>query len=218
MSPDGRFIVAKKHFTTGRSLGTGEIWLYHVSGGGGVMLVKRASEQHQKELGEPVFSPDGKSVYYTRNVTPGPIFQYAQDSNTNLFHIERYDLATGEVLKAVSGPGGSVRPAPSPDGKMIAFVRREATKSKLYIKDLASGTERKIYDALDQDVQETWAVSGVYPNMDWTPEAAPSSLAGGNCAASTSPARGAGHPVQRQRHARVADAPHPQIESRPSAS
>ena len=111
-SPDGRFIVAKKHFTTGRSLGTGEIWLYHVSGGGGVLLVKRASEQHQKELGEPVFSPDGKSVYYTRNVTPGPIFQYAQDSNTNLFHIERYDLATGEVLAAVSGPGGSVRPAP----------------------------------------------------------------------------------------------------------
>ncbi len=32
-SPDGRFIVAKKHFTTGRSLGTGEVWLYHVSGG-----------------------------------------------------------------------------------------------------------------------------------------------------------------------------------------
>ncbi|MFN6934244.1 MAG: TolB family protein, partial [Tsuneonella sp.] len=35
-SPDGQFIVAKKHFTTGRSLGTGEVWLYHVSGGGGV--------------------------------------------------------------------------------------------------------------------------------------------------------------------------------------
>ncbi|MCY7398091.1 MAG: amidohydrolase, partial [Sphingomonas bacterium] len=94
-SPDGRFIVAKKHFTTGRSLGTGEIWLYHVSGGGGVLLVKRESEKHQKELGEPVFSPDGKGVYYTRNVTPGPIFEYAQDSNTNLFHIERYDLTTG---------------------------------------------------------------------------------------------------------------------------
>jgi Tol biopolymer transport system component len=40
-SPDGRFIAAKKHFTTGRSLGTGEIWLYHVSGGAGVLLVKR---------------------------------------------------------------------------------------------------------------------------------------------------------------------------------
>ena len=63
-----------------------------------------------------------------------------------------------------------MRPTPSPDGRKIAFVRREATRSKLYVKDLTSGEERKIYDALDQDVQETWAVTGVYPNMDWTPD------------------------------------------------
>ncbi|WP_188762115.1 amidohydrolase family protein [Sandarakinorhabdus glacialis] len=169
-SPDGRFIIAKKHFTTGRSLGTGEVWLYHVSGGAGVPLVKRASEQLQKELGEPIYAPDGKSLFYTRNVSPGPVFEYAQDSNTDLFDIERYDLETGQVGKAVSGAGGAVRPTPSPDGKKIAFVRRERARSKLYVKDLVSGEERKIYDALDQDVQETWAVTGVYPNMAWTPD------------------------------------------------
>ncbi len=169
-SPDGQFIVAKKHFTTGRSLGTGEVWLYHVSGGGGVQLVKRPNEQHQKELGEPVYARDGKSVFFTRNVTPGPIFEYAQDSNTDLFHIERYDLASGETTTAVAGLGGSVRPTPSPDGTKLAFVRREATRSKLYIKDMVSGAERKVSDLLDQDVQETWAVTGVYPNMAWTPD------------------------------------------------
>src|SRR5690606_838735 len=83
---------------------------------------------------------------------------------------ERYDLESGETTTAVSGLGGSVRPTPSRDGKKIAFVRREATRSKLYVKDLTSGEERKIYDALDQDVQETWAVTGVYPNMAWTPD------------------------------------------------
>jgi len=169
-SPDGRFIAAKKHFTTGRSLGTGEIWLYHVSGGGGVPLVKKPNEQHQKELGEPIYAPDGKSLYFVRNITPGPIFQYAQDSNTNLFEIHRYELDSGEVSTVVSGAGGSVRPTPSPDGRKIAFVRRERAKSKLYVKDLVSGEERKVYDALDQDVQETWAVTGVYPNMAWTPD------------------------------------------------
>lgn len=169
-SPDGKYIAAKKHFTTGRSLGTGEVWLYHASGGGGVLLVKRASEQLQKELGEPTFTPDGKGIYYTRNITRGPIFEYAQDSNTDLFNIERYDMDTTEVTTVASGAGGSVRPNPSPDGKKIAFVRRERTKSKLYVRDLVSGEERKIYDALDQDVQETWAVTGVYPNMDWTPD------------------------------------------------
>lgn len=169
-SPDGRYIVAKKHFTTARSLGTGEVWIYHVSGGGGVVLVKRPSEKHQKELGEPIYAPDGKSVYFTQNITPGSTFIYAQNSNTDLFNIKKYDLETGETSTAVSGLGGSVRPTPSPDGKQIAYVRRERAKSKLYVKDLASGVERKIYDDLDQDVQETWAVTGVYPNMDWTPD------------------------------------------------
>lgn len=169
-SPDGQFIVAKKHFTTGRSLGTGEVWMYHVSGGAGVPLVKKPNERHQKELGEPTFAPDGKGVYYTRNVTPGPIFEYAQDSNTDLFHIERYDLNDGEVTTVAAGAGGAVRPSPSPDGKKLAFVRREGTQSKLYVKDISSGTEKKVYDALDQDVQETWAVTGVYPNMGWTPD------------------------------------------------
>lgn len=169
-SPDGHYIVAKKHFTTGRSLGTGEVWLYHVSGGSGVVLVKKPNEQHQKELGEPIYAPDGKHIYFTRNTTPGAIFQYAQDSNTQLFDIERYDLDTGETEPVVTGAGGSVRPSPSPDGKKIAFVRRERAKSKLYVKDFSTGEERKIYDALDQDVQETWAVTGVYPNMDWTPD------------------------------------------------
>lgn len=169
-SPDGRFITAKKHFTTGRSLGTGEVWLYHVSGGSGAVLVKRPSEQHQKELGEPIYAPDGKHIYFTRNTTPGPIFQYAQDSNNQIFAVERYDLETGETEPIITGEGGAVRPQPSPDGKKIAFVRRERTVSKLYVKDLETGEERKIYDGLDQDVQETWAVTGVYPNMGWLPD------------------------------------------------
>jgi imidazolonepropionase-like amidohydrolase/Tol biopolymer transport system component len=167
-SPDGRYIVAKKHFTTTRSLGTGEVWLYHVEGGTGVQLVKRADEKLQKELGEPTFAPDGKHIYFTRNITPGGVFQYAQDSNRSLFAIERYELETGETHRVTAGNGGAVRPNPSPDGKYLAFVRRERAKSKLYVRDLASGNERKLLDLPDQDMQETWAVTGVYPNMDWT--------------------------------------------------
>ena len=216
-SPDGRFIAAKKHFTTGRSLGTGEVWLYHVSGGGGVPLVKKPNEQHQKELGEPIYAPDGKAIYFTKNVTPGPIFQYAQDSNTGLFDIQRYELDTGEVTTLVSGAGGSVRPTPSPDGKKIAFVRRERARSKLYVKDLVSGEERKVYDALDQDVQETWAVSGVYPNMDWTPDSRSIVFwAGGKLRRVDSDGGGAAEIPFRVNDTRVAiDATHPQVEVAP---
>lgn len=56
-SPDGEYIVAKKHFTTQRSLGTGEVWIYHVSGGGGVKLVARANEQLQKDLASRSMRP-----------------------------------------------------------------------------------------------------------------------------------------------------------------
>ena len=85
--------------------------------GGGVPLVKRPNEQHQKELGEPIFAPDGRAIYFTRNITPGTIFEYAQDSNQQLFAIERYELETGERAQVAGGPGGAVRPTPSPDGK-----------------------------------------------------------------------------------------------------
>ncbi len=101
--------------------------------------MKRANEALQKELGEPSYAVDGKSIYYTRNVTPGNTFQYAQDSNTGIFSIEKYDLETGEVSSVVTGAGGATRPNPSPDGKKLAFVRRERNLSKLYVKDLATG-------------------------------------------------------------------------------
>lgn len=170
-SPDGRFIAARKHFTTQRSLGTGEIWLYSSTGtGSGVALVERPSPQHQKELGEPAFSHDGASIYFSRNTTPGPIFEYAQDSNQQVFAIERYDMATGERTQVAGGPGGAVRPEPSPDGRYLAYVHRTGGRSRLFVRDLQSGQQRQVYADLDQDLQETWAVHGVYPNMGWLPD------------------------------------------------
>ena len=218
-SPDGNYIVAKKHFTTQRSLGTGEIWLYHVSGGGGVKLVARANEALQKELGEPVYAPDGSAVYYSRNVTPGPIFEYAQDSTQGTFAIERYDLATGEVTTAVSGYGGAVRPQPSPDGRSLAFIRRDKDQTELWIKDLASGEQRMIYGDLDMDMQETWAVHGFYPLIDWTPDGNALVLwAGGKLRRVA--ADGSGDsviPFSVNDTRGVADAPHPVIPVSPDS-
>ncbi|HFC29434.1 MAG TPA: amidohydrolase, partial [Oceanospirillales bacterium] len=43
-STDGQYIIARKHFTGMRSIGSGEIWMYHKSGGDGVQLNKRPNE------------------------------------------------------------------------------------------------------------------------------------------------------------------------------
>jgi imidazolonepropionase-like amidohydrolase/Tol biopolymer transport system component len=167
---DGNYVAGRKNYTTWRSLGTGEIWLYHLSGGKGAPLVERRSPTLQKELGEPIFSDDGKYLYYTENVTPGDLFVYAQDSNRQSFQIKRYEVATGKVVAAVTGNGGAVRATPSPDGRYMAFVRRLREQSALFLKDLESGEIELLYDELDRDTQETWATQGVYPNMDWTPD------------------------------------------------
>jgi Tol biopolymer transport system component len=84
--------------------------------------------------------PMARAIYYTRNVSPGNTFEYAQDSNGSpVRDPERYEFATGEETTAVSGAGGATRPTPSPDGTKLAFVRRDRNESKLYVKDLATG-------------------------------------------------------------------------------
>src|SRR5574338_1058192 len=37
-TPDSEYIVVRKHFTSTRSAGAGEMWLYHRSGGSGLQL------------------------------------------------------------------------------------------------------------------------------------------------------------------------------------
>jgi imidazolonepropionase-like amidohydrolase/Tol biopolymer transport system component len=167
-SPDSEYLVARKHFTAERSLGAGEIWLYHRSGGEGLQLTKKRTEQ--KDTGEPALSPDGRYVYYSDDTTAGAIFQYNKDPNTQIYVIQRLDRQTGEIEAFVTGPGGSVRPTPSPDGKSLAFIRRVRYKSTLFILDLESGKETPVYDGLDRDMQETWAIHGLYPTMAWTPD------------------------------------------------
>lgn len=166
-SPDGDYIVGRKHYTGSRSLGAGEVWMYHKTGGSGVMLTKRPNQQ--KDLGEPAYSPDGKYVYFSQDATPGKTFHYSKDSVKGIYKIKRYNLETGEMNVIISGTGGAIRPTPSPDGKYLAFISRDDFASNLYLYDLASGEETLVYENLERDMQETWAIHGVYPTMSWTP-------------------------------------------------
>ena len=167
-SADGAYIFARRHFVAQRSLGSGEIWMFHASGSDGLQVTDKNG--FQKDAGEPALSPDGRYVYYSKDVTAGQQFEYNKDPNGTIYAIVRRDLNTGRERTAVSVQGGSVTPRLSPDGKSLAYVRRVRTASKLYVRELETGRERAIFDHLDKDLQEAWAIHGLYPQYAWMPD------------------------------------------------
>ncbi len=167
-SPDGQYIVARKHFTSTRSLGAGEMWLYHISGGGGLQLTTRKNDQ--QDVNEPVVSPDGRYVYFSEDMYPGGFFQYNKDPNNQIFVIRRFDREKGTTETITGGPGGAVRPQLSHDGKILSFIKRVRTKTVLYLRNIGTGEEWPIYDQLSKDQQEAWSVFGLYTGYAWTPD------------------------------------------------
>ncbi len=168
-SPDGQYIYARRHFVKERSLGAGEIWMFHAAGpSDGLQVTERVG--WQKDNGEPDVSPDGRYLYYSKDVTPGETFEYNKDPNGTIYAVLRRDLTTGRERRVVNVQGGSVAPQVSPDGKTIAYIRRVRLKSALYLRDLESGRERELFDRVDKDLQEAWAIHGLYPQYAWTPD------------------------------------------------
>jgi Tol biopolymer transport system component/imidazolonepropionase-like amidohydrolase len=171
-SAAGDYLLAKKDFTSTRSIPAGEIWLFHLGGGGGLPLFERPDgARAQKNIAEPSLSPDGRYVYFSQDTTAGRVWQYNKDSTGQVFAIRRLDRTTGEVDSFVEGAGGAIRPTPSHDGRLLAFVKRTpAFTSALYVKDLISGVERPLFDQLDRDLQETDGSQGNTPGFAWTPD------------------------------------------------
>jgi len=160
---DNEYIVARKHFTSTRSLGAGEIWMYHLSGGSGVQLTKRKNDQ--QDVNEPSVSHHGRYIYFSEDMYGGGFFQYNKNPNTQIFAIRRYDRVEGKIEEVTGGAGGACRPEVSPEGRWLAFVRRDDTKTVLCVRELATGLEYPLYDGLDKDQQEAWTVFGCYPGF-----------------------------------------------------
>ncbi|MFL6208142.1 MAG: amidohydrolase family protein [Pyrinomonadaceae bacterium] len=163
-TPDGQYILVRKHFVDQRSLGAGEIWMYSINGGSGVQLTEKSS--WTANVGEPAADPKGRFVYF---VATGD-FDYNQNVYDGIYHIDRYDTTTGRRATFIRGTGGAIRPVVSPDGKYLSFIRRDRLNTVLYLREIESGREWPVYDKLTRDQQETWAIFGTYPGYAWTPD------------------------------------------------
>ena len=103
-------------------------------------------------------SPDGTVLLYTRGT----------GLSADLWYLRLNEDRTPHPF--VQTPSHERDGQFSPDGKWLAFVRRVRNQSTLFLKDLSTGREMPAWDGLDRDMQETWAVHGVYPQYAWFPD------------------------------------------------
>jgi Tol biopolymer transport system component/imidazolonepropionase-like amidohydrolase len=161
--PDGRRIVARKNVSTQTAYMLGELWMFDPRGGSGVRLVKET-----KDATEPRFSPDGRFLYYSQDVT-GPTVVFRNPGENGIV-VRRLTLDGGEKTDVVRGYGGALAPQIARDGRQLAFVRRVRERSVLFVADLDTGTQRPVYGDLSQDNQLNPTGHGWYPAFAWFPD------------------------------------------------
>jgi Tol biopolymer transport system component len=158
---DGDYLIARKDPTLNRR-GSAELWLYPKSGGAGLVLVKRNAGGGLNPNG-PAASRDGRWVYFAHG-------NRVLDSTWGAWQLWRLDRRSGDVAPLTTGYHGAVRPALSPDGRYVAYVRRNHARSALVLRDVENGAERDLFTDLDRDDQRGTTDYDAYPGFGFTPD------------------------------------------------
>jgi len=127
ISPDGRTAAI---ITDGPNPKQSDIVLKFLSLASG-----QITNPHLPELGglghqDPAFSPDGKSIVYTKN---------AREGANGIPTIVKYTIAS-KALRTMTGPG-YIEPAWSPDGRFLAVTKTGSIGTDINIIDAKTGQE-----------------------------------------------------------------------------
>lgn len=163
-SPDGDYLVGRKRITDTSSLGTVELWMWHVKGGAGVKITDR---EKQPDAADPAFSPDGRFIAFSARPTR---YQYDRNVDEGIWQLKRFDRRTGQITELTREYGGAAAPRYSPDGRQLAYVRRVREKTVLEVMNTATGGVRRVADGLTRDMQQGFAFHGTFPGYAWTPD------------------------------------------------
>jgi Tol biopolymer transport system component len=139
-SPDGAWLLflSGEHYNCHphlvRADGTGPRKLADRGGYKGVIDILDVPDFHGGSSDYPVWSADGKAVFYTARV----------GGNVELF----VTTLDGKRQQLTHGPAGSLHyhPQPSPDGNWLAYGSKRDGVRQLYVMRLENGKERRITD------------------------------------------------------------------------
>ncbi len=87
---------------------------------------------------EAKFTADGASIFFVSDRGGGP-------------QIYKQSLSGGEATRVTFDGAYNISPAPSPDGKLLAYITRQGGAFKLMVMDLGAGTARSITDTTDDE-------------------------------------------------------------------
>ena len=91
-----------------------------------------------RAIGQPVFDPAGRSLLVTESF-------FVPDENRQKSRILRLDIVSGDTRPMTSGPSDQ-HPLFSPDGRMIAFLRRTDGPAQLWLMPSDGGEPRVLTD------------------------------------------------------------------------
>jgi len=166
-APDGSHVVVARSSWT---LGTHELWAYHVDGGKGVRITVASAGKDTpisarlNSIGA-VYSPDARYLYFARKYGG-----FAYNIRFPQWQVVRRDLQTGEEDFLTQAQGSAFRPRLSPDGRQLVYGTRFEQQTGLRLRDLDTGEDEWLVYPVEHDEQESRFTRDLLPGYAFTPD------------------------------------------------
>ncbi len=166
-SADGRFVYASR---LRPDIGVYELWRYDCNSGAPHQVTNAdlpaglPRAQRPNALGV-VASRDGLSLYYAKKL--GGFTPYGDLPS---WSIVRRDIQTGKEVVVVTAQGSAMRPALSPDDRLLAYASRYEGQTGLRLRNLQTGQDRWLVYPVTTDQQEAWHTLDTMPRHAFMPD------------------------------------------------
>ncbi|MEO9130577.1 MAG: amidohydrolase family protein [Sphingomonas sp.] len=171
-TPDGKALFVSRYRP---DLNSYEVWRYDLAGGQSLVIPVRDSPTAPRDAWRStigvVVSADGHYLYAAQHVGGLDFDQ------VDTWTIIRRDLTNGEQATIIAGasgprssldPGAFFRPSLSPDGKLLAYGRRLDGQTELRLRDLATGSDRRLAFPIEHDQVQASMWQDILPRYTFT--------------------------------------------------